>query len=246
MKAQTKLLKFTQRIALLILSALLVACGKTLTLTPELVGQDCVGFSDANYTCSPLPGSCRPKGSGCIAPNPEGFFARNTLATWTGDQIYVGWDDSYDAGTQPCACEQWSSGNHNAYFRFDITPIKDKEITAAALTWNRAALGGSQENDQSRSCYRRALFTADQSWRLDTAAAFAVSLSGQSDNSLLPKAEFVGVNELVQSWADGADNDGFMLKPVRQVTKERSNESCLNTLSDIQLMVRYRDKKWGG
>ena len=223
---------------MLLMVAGLTACGKSVILKPSQIGQDCISAADSRSTCSPFGSCANTQGSACISPFTGGVVSANTIEVWSGQSLNAGSENSFDAGTQPCACQQWASNRSNAYVLFNVSELSGKKINAAVISWKRRTIAyqsGDVASNEPVSCYQRKIFAPNKSWQVNTASTPVVDLP-----AITAQGETAGVLALVQSWADGATNNGIMFKPVQETVKEKSNDKCINELSDIEIAVRYR------
>lgn len=221
------------------------ACSNVVTqnVEPSEIAQDCTSDdddNDDNINCTDpnkFPTICEVSGGDSITPN--------SLMQLTNPPV-VGWGDAYHPGSGPFPCWAWVSTFSRGYVRFNLNNLIGpvESIEGAALTWKTKKLDGASSTS---SCVK-ALYAATGPWKWSKGGPPGTLLY---DNlaTTAAGAGYYPVGEQVKKWwATPAANYGFFLVPTRASTVAKSNSRCLESLEDLRLTVKYRQKKvpWPG
>lgn len=218
----------------------------TTELKPVTIAQDCTSDHDEASTACGFPCGLATYGLGCPANKHDGnkhAVKANSLEIFTSASVppVVGWGDVYDDGTEPCPCWEWVSTFSRGYVRFDLNTLVGpvEKIVSAALLWKTKRLEGGS----SKSCVKY-LYEATGPW--ERGKTPAVLLFDNLDTTAIG-AGYYGVANQVEKWlANPNGNYGFMFVPSRASTVKKSNSDCTDSLDDLRLVVKYRQKdvKW--
>ncbi len=154
------------RILVLVSCVLISACSKTILLKPSLLGQDCKSdYWNNAWACGTPCLGLPTMGEACVNVN------GNSIDTWLKNEIAVGWQDRYKPGTNPCPCWESASNMSHGYVKFDVSPLKGKEILSASLAWNKSTISSGEGTVATNipkhvSCVRF-LLEATGPWKLD-------------------------------------------------------------------------------
>lgn len=227
---------------LVFLTVFSFSCTKTETTTfrPSDVAQDCTSdndHSDAVYCSLASMGLACSAESGVVPANSLKKFSKPFPAP------FVGWGDSYDPGTQPFPCWEWVSTYSRGYIKFNVGTLIDlEEITSASLSWTtKRVKGGTQD----KACLKN-LYEATGPWVRGNTPA--IPLVNNLDTTAV-HGGYYGVVNQVKKWIKNPDqNFGFMIEPSRLNTVAESNSDCIDSLQDIKLVVKWKQKvvKWPG
>lgn len=230
---------------LVVLGCFLAGCANLVTahLEPVAVGQGCVSDHDSNTLACGTPCSIAQMGLACEAKT--GIVPGGSLKTfgYPADSLVVGWDDGYDAGTQPCPCWEWVSTVNRGYVRFDLTKLLGPvdKIEFAALSWQTNKMKG----DPAKTCIKR-LYEATGPWQYGSTP---VKLLADNLDAIAPKGGYVGLVEQTQHWyAKPGENFGLVFEPARPNTVAKSTSTCLDAVDHLRMEVKYRQKptQWPG
>jgi len=232
-------------VLLLLIAVVSVGCAKLITvqLEPVVVAQDCTSDHDEASSACGFPCGLAKYGLACVGS--EGVVPANSLKEFTNPVVppVVGWGDSYDDGTEPCPCWEWVSTFSRGYVRFDLTKLVGpvQSIESSAVSWKTNRLKGGS----SKSCVK-SLYEATGPWKR---GATPVQLLFENLDTAAISGGYYGVTkQAVSWWANPNENYGLMFEPSRAKTLPKSNSDCADSLEDLRLMVKYRQKdvKWPG
>ncbi len=203
----------------------LAAC--TPAMTPRIHATATLGAADVvthdhydQYSYRPALGSC-----------PYGADTERSVPAGT---LLVGWDNSFDAGSQPFPCISKLDYAYRGGVRFDLSELQGFAgiiIETATLSWqiDSAIVRDASGNPTGAANCVGALMESTQS--IFTQGAFLPALpyqGGQGD-----------VTGLVQSWVmNGDPNFGFVLVGLNE-SYNRTNAACVNVLSHFTLTITY-------
>jgi len=221
----------------------LVGCANTSTvhLEPALVAQHCT--SKHNEASDSYCVDINIFGSACTGS--QGVIPANTLKEFTSPfpSPVVGWGDANDPGTEPFPCWKWVSTFSRGYVRFDLTKLLGpvESIESAAVSWKTKRLKGGS----SKSC-AKALYEATGPWK--RGATPVTLLYDNLDTTAVSDGYYGVTKQVVNWWTHPNENYGLVFEPSRAKTVEKSDSACIDSLENLRLTVKYRQKevKWPG
>jgi len=209
-------------------------CGKklvTTTLFASKVATTNKHDGDSNdFACGTPCGLGNVLGESC---EPGDFL----LIPGESNSALAGYDNFYDAGTQPCPCWAWGDCIWRAYAKFDLSSLPSKDVVGAHLTWkSKSKVHYSGVATNETWCPLK-IYIANEPW-----GKYSINSDEFSTSSFGNVG--VEVGGIVRDWVNGkTPNNGiFFVGPDEQL-KAKSNDKCYTQLYQIKLEVINAVKK---
>jgi len=209
-------------------------CGKKL-VTTTLYATDILTTQKHNgdnndLACGTPCGLSNLLGESC---DPDGFL----LIPGESNSALVGYDNFYDAGTQPCPCWAWGDCAWRAYIKFDLTSLPSKDVVGAQLSWKSKSKVHYTEVATNETWCPLKIYVAGEPWG-------AYSVAGDQFSTSSFGYLGVEIGGIVRDWVNGKNpNYGiFFVGPDEQL-KAKSNDKCYSQLYQIKLDVINAVKK---
>lgn len=160
-----------------------------------------------------------------------------------GQSVTVGFQNSYDPGTEPAACWVWADCIWRAYVRFDFNDLPSKDIVSGRLIWKSGVHQHVNGVASAVSLCKITLYTASQQWSKYKITGEKIAEVMLSSAQGAPNTVSVSTKILLD-WANGLHpNYGFFFVGPTEQLKAKNKDSCYADLSDIKLEVITAEKK---
>jgi hypothetical protein len=178
------------------------------------------------------------------------FYTRGLGPSFSpsGQQLLVGFEDFWDAGTNPFPCYEKIDHAYRTAIKFDMGPLAGKKIWSATLSFTNqktvATIAAPPATCLSQIMYGIGDWSGAQNLisgdpYLDLPTGTNVNVSNAKVHIANSTSFQIDVTDSVRAWLDGSrPNFGFVFRGPRE-NYARDNDQCGSFYGNVSLAVEY-------